>query len=107
MNQKETQRQFEALWKKLDETSKVASEATILSRHADKGFIELSIDMKNLKGQVERQNNDINSLGEKFDNFIEKVQEKLGNNLKWTIAIIFMLLTAYSALIILAITNQK
>lgn len=107
MNQKETQRQFEALWKKLDDTSKIAGEATILSRHADKGFIELSIDMKNLKGQVERQNNDINSLGEKFDNFIEKVQEKLGNNLKWTVAIIFMLLTAYSALIILAITNQK
>ena len=107
MNRKETERQFEALWKRLDETSKIAGEATTLSRHADKGFIELSIDMKNLKGQVELQNNDINSLGEKFGKFIDKVQEKLGNNLKWTVAIIFMLLTAYSALIILAITNQK
>jgi hypothetical protein len=90
----------------LDETTKTANEAAILSRHADKGFIELNSDMKTVQGQVELQNNDINALGEKFGNFIDKVQEKLSNNLKWTIAVIFMLLTAYSALIILAI-NQK
>lgn len=106
MDQKETQRQLDALWKKSDETTKTANEALILARHADKGFIELNSDAKATQNQVERQNNDINALGEKFGKFIEKVQEKLSNNLKWTIAIIFMLLTAYSALIILAINNQ-
>jgi hypothetical protein len=94
------------LWKKSDETTKTANEALILARHADKGFIELTSDIKIIQSKVEQQNNDINSLGEKFGNFIDKVQEKLSNNLKWTIAIIFMLLTAYSALIILAINNQ-
>lgn len=100
------QRQLDALWKKLDDTTKIANEASILARHADKGFIELNSDMKTVQNKIEQQNNDINSLGEKFGNFIDKVQEKLANNLKWTIAIIFMLLTAYSALIILAINNQ-
>ncbi len=107
MDQKETQRQFDALWKKVDDTAKTANEAVILARHADKGFIELTSEMKIVQNNVEQQNNDINALGEKFGNFIDKVQEKLANNLKWTIAIIFMLLTAYSALIILAINNHK
>lgn len=106
MNQKEIQRQLDALWKKLDDAIKMANEASILARHADKGFVELNSDMKTVQGQIEKQNKDINALGGKFENFIDKVQEKLANNLKWTIAIIFMLLTAYSALIILAINNQ-
>ena len=89
----------------MDETNKIANEASILARHADKGFIELNSDMKAVQNRVEQQNNDINALGEKISSFIDKVQEKLSNNLKWTIAIIFMLLTAYSALIILAINN--
>jgi hypothetical protein len=103
MDQKETQRQLDALWKKLDDTTKIASEASILARHADKGLIEFSSDMKTIENKVEQQSNDINALGEKIGSFIDKVQEKLSNNLKWTIAIIFMLLTAYSTLIILAI----
>jgi hypothetical protein len=90
----------------LDETSKTANEALILARHADKGLIELTSDVKIVQNKVEQQNTDINALGEKISSFIDKVQEKLSNNLKWTIAIIFMLLTAYSALMILAINNQ-
>ncbi len=105
MDQKEAQRQFDALWKKLDCTTKIANEASILARHADKGFIELTSDVKIIQNNDDQQSNDINALGEKFGNFIEKVQEKLANNLKWTLAIIFMLLTAYSALIILAINS--
>ncbi len=89
----------------MDDTTKTANEAVILSRHADKGFIELNSDMKAVENKVEQQNNDINALGEKIGNFIDKVQEKLSNNLKWTLAIIFMLLTAYSALIILVINS--
>lgn len=96
---------MDALWKKSDETTKTANEALILARHADKGFIEHTSDMKTMQKQVEQQNTDINALGAKFESFIDKVQEKLVNNLKWTIAIIFMLLTTYSALIILAMTR--
>ena len=49
----------------------------------------------------------VSRLNQWLDKAVSSAQEKLANNLKWTIAIIFMLLTAYSALIILAITNQK
>jgi hypothetical protein len=106
MEQKEIQRQLDALWKKSDETTKTANEALILARHADKGFIELNSDAKATQNQVEKQSKDINALGEKFGDFIDKVQERLTNNLKWTIGFIFMLLTVYAALIILAATNK-
>lgn len=98
---------MDALWKKSDETTKTANEALILARHADKGFIEHTSDMKTMQKQVEQQNTDINALGAKFESFIDKVQEKLANNLKWVVGFIFMLLTAYSALIILAIINNN
>jgi hypothetical protein len=98
---------MDALWKKLDETAKIANEASILARHADKGFVELHSDMKTAKEKISDQSDDINALGKKFDDFINRVQEKLTNNLKSTIGFIFMLLTVYAALIILAITNSK
>ena len=107
MEQKEIQRQFDAIWKKLDDTAKIANEASVLSRHADKGFIEMSSDMKTIQGKVEQQNTDINNLGRKFEGFTEKTQRKLESNLKWTIGFIFALLTLYGGLIILVITNTK
>jgi len=105
MDQLETQRQIDAVWKKLDDTSHTAAEALTLARHADKGFIELNSDVKSLQRDVAKQNIDINALGNKFEDFIEKVQDKLANNLKWTIGFIFMLLSAYAAIIIMAVTK--
>jgi len=105
MDQLETQRQIDAVWKKLDDTNHTAAEALTLARHADKGFIELNSDVKSLQRDVAKQNIDINALGNKFEDFIEKVQDKLANNLKWTIGFIFMLLSAYAAIIIMAVTK--
>jgi len=107
MRQKEAQRQIEALWKKLDETSKVSNESKTLARHADRGFIELTGDMKDVNRQLTQQNIDINGLGKKFGEFSDQVREKLTNNLKWTIGFIFLILTSFTGLIILTITNIK
>jgi hypothetical protein len=107
MDQKEEQRQIDAIWKKLDDTSSTANEALTLARHADKGYVELHGVVKNMKDDIEKQNSDINALGGKFEKFIEKVQEKLTNNLKWIIGFIFMLLTAYTTFIIIILTNRQ
>jgi len=107
MDRKEIERQFDAIWKKLDETHKLASQASSLAQHADKGFIELNSEMKTVRQTIEQQNKDINGLGSKFEEFTEKIRDKLTKNLAWTIGIIFALLTLYSGLIILVITNKN
>jgi hypothetical protein len=107
MKKKEKQRQIEALWKKLDETSKISEEAKTLARHAGRGFVELSSDMKDVNRQLTQQNTDINGLGKKFGDFSDQIREKLANNLKWTIGFIFVILTLFTGLIILTITNIK
>lgn len=106
MDRKETQRQFEAVWRRLDDTAKKSEEALTLARHADKGFVEISSEMKTVRQTIEQQNKDINGLGSKFEAFTEKIRDKLTKNMLWTIGILFALLTLYSGLIILVITNK-
>ncbi len=109
---KEHSRQIKAIWTNVDDAKKEASEALILAKHADKGYIEAYAELRSLRKdmtKVEKAQEAMQRILNVIKFEVEEIKitftDKLNNNLKWTLTFIFGILTAYGGLL-LFIINQ-
>jgi hypothetical protein len=95
----EFKRQLKAVWANLDNLKKVSNESLILAKHADKGYVEIYTELKNLKinfERIENSNEKIEEMVNGVPGLISKLEvnlaNKLTNNVRWVIGIIISFL---------------
>ena len=108
MNLEECERQLKAAWSNIDELKDKVINIEILAKHADRGYIEIYAELKNLKKDfkhVEKAHNELmkitKSTNDSFNHFKNDILVQLNKNLKWTLMFIISLLTVYGGLILL------
>lgn len=83
------------MFDKLDMVRNTANEALTLARHASKGYIELAVEIRSLKSDVE----EVKIAQKEFKQDIEKLGNQISGNLKWTVLLIFTMLSVFYVLI--------
>lgn len=59
------------LWNKVDETRKIAEKAYTLAEHASRGYIELSVEVREMNKNIKRIEDDNKVVNEKLDKILE------------------------------------
>ena len=102
----EVKRQLKAVWINIDELREKATSAEILAKHADRGYIEIYSELKNIKkdfSNIDMSHKELLKIGKDTNNTITKLKidlyGKLNKNLKWTLMFILSLLTGYGAIL--------
>lgn len=99
-------------FEKIDDVREMAQEARTLSRHASQGHVELWSEVKSIQRTQENilsnQANfskEISLIRTDFRREVEKLNDKITSNLKWSIRLFFAIIFSYISFIIYMLTK--